>query len=212
MVLENKRLLEKLSEAGWYKGRKLFDIGQIDPFYCEYYPKNILEFICEFGSLELESDITFTQYDDTGSNIGIKLEIKTVSGLDPISILQEYPKYNKNDNIDTSRFDKGDTDYYYSTLIGTNLYYIAHIGRDYSGLYMDEYNNIYCITHITDLCFLGNDIFNVFSMLLHFEKLSYKVLNESKLEWLKSKDDLDAIQLPINESLRLFNPWHWDYE
>lgn len=207
MENKNKRLLEKLNDAGWYKGRELFNINQIDQIYCKYYPKNVLELICEFGGIELESDITFTYYDTIDSSREIKTKIKTVSGLDSIPILQKYPKYNKNDNIDTGRMSE--TDYYYSTLIGTNLYFIADIGRDYSGLYMDEYNNVYCINHITNLIWLGNDIFNVFSSLLHFEKSSHRELDEMRLEWLKNKDDLDNIQLPINDSLLLFNPWNY---
>lgn len=194
-------LFKKLKESGWYQTRTIIDKDSFE-VYQTTYPKYLLEFINQFGNLEIVSDLVVYNTAEYRSESYHK--ITTVKQI----YKNLYPVYKKGEEID---FSDECQDYYYSTLIGHALHWVCqievwvdNIRRGNYSIYMDELNNFYEITDIVDLIWFANNPIDALEQLL-FGFTESLTLDDVNLKWLGRNKDSEYSP-PINETLTE-NPW-----
>lgn len=194
------KLLENLKNVGWYKGRNVMNIIET-PYRLEYFPKNVLQFLGEYGILELKSD-TIYLYE---REYVFYVRIYTLDIIKQINDTHELGLNGIYEINDTINFDNDSTEYYYSTLIGTTLYWIAEHSLNKSVIYMDKFNNFYLFTDIGQLIWIASNPVDALVQLLYGDA-SGLTLNEETLKWIGRSNEPLEYEPPINKNLTE-NPW-----
>jgi hypothetical protein len=189
--MNNLKIIELLKQSGWYEGRDMSSHIK-NSSWISFLPKTVVDFYSSFMDLTICSQT--------------KTECLTVDKVEILSNFQIANYYLElkeklSNEIDTSNDDDG---YYYSILLGTQIFSIGML-TDRNILYLDKYGNFYMHTHINTFHWIANSTENAFCYLFSGGGGS-KILDESRLIWVQSKiNPIDYIP-PINEKLTE-NPW-----
>lgn len=191
MINDEEDFTTVLRNAGWYKERSIKSKIKNTILY-EIFPKKIQDFLCEFGELTIHAEnkidtmIIDTEY----------LNNKKAFDYQSSNI------YKLHDEIDLS--DDRSQNYYYSTLIGIQLYPVAKL-IEQSTVFMDENGNFYTIDSLPQLIWISNETFDALTKII-FGSRDVAIFNEHTLEWMAPLGkELNKI-LPINPILKN-NPW-----
>ena len=191
-------LLEKLKLAGWYEGRNIKN--EVDsPYNSLIYPQNVLVFFYEFSNLTFQNILPIKSGYWVSSEISFSFSARTY----------EHYQYCKTDapNLFPIRKDTDDIEYYYSVLIGKELYFVLGGDREDTALYMDESNNFYLIhENIPCINWIGNNALDVFYNLF-FGGFPNLGLNEHILKWDRLLSEESDYKPPINKDLNGINPF-----
>ncbi|MDW8851245.1 SUKH-3 domain-containing protein [Flavobacterium sp. MMLR14_040] len=191
MMNEEEDFTTVLINAGWYKGRTIKSKIENTILY-EILPKKIQNFLCEFGELKIHAENRIaTMIIDTGYLDNKKAFDYQFSNI-----------YKLDDEIDLS--DDRSQNYYYSTLIGTQLYPVAKL-IEQSEVLMDENGNFYIIDSLPQLIWISNETFNALIKII-FGSGDVAIFNEHSMEWMTPLGKELNQNLPINPILKN-NPW-----
>jgi hypothetical protein len=179
-----------LINAGWYEGRSIKSEIENTPFY-KILPPKIQDFYCEFGGLKLHAENmleTMIIYIDHFSNSRI-IEYYNLE------------TYKINDEID---FKNDDLEYYYSTLIGTQLYCVGGLIEN-NTVHMDENGNFYIIDFIPQFTWVSDNAFEALVKTV-MGSMDMYILNEHTMKWMPPRGKELPRPLPITP-LYKDNPW-----
>ncbi|MBL7816594.1 MAG: SUKH-3 domain-containing protein [Saprospiraceae bacterium] len=195
------KLFNKLKAAGWFEGRYIHSEKESTSLK-EYFPTKILDFFREFGDLALKSDLSYISHGTECFYMDMNIYgISMLNSINDNSINEEDDRFNINDPIN---FGEDAQYYYYSSLIGTNLFAVAGT-KNSLGIYMDEFGNFYEITDITQLIWIANNPIDALEQLLYGTSDALE-LNEERLEWMGRINEPLKYNPPINKNLTE-NPW-----
>jgi hypothetical protein len=186
-----ENFIHVLKDAGWHQGRNIKSKIEDNPLY-KLFPKNVQNFFCEFGGLTL--------------HVENKFEIMAIY-INHFSNPKAFEYYDSNtyrinDEIDLG---KDDLTYYYSTLIGLQLYPVAGL-IEHNTVLMDENGNFYIIDFIPQLIWISNNTFDALVKIV-LGSSDISILNEHTLTWMAPVGkELNHI-LPLNPLFRENNPW-----
>lgn len=186
----NNNLTIVLNEAGWYKNRTIKTQIENTILY-KIFPKKVQDFLCEFGNLIIHAED--------------KLEtINTdTSYLNDTTLYNYYlNSYQLDKKIDLTK--NNDLEYYYSTLIGFQLYPVADL-IEQSIVLMDENGNFYVIDSLPQLIWISDETFDALAKIT-FGTRDIAIFNEHNLEWMAPIEKELNRALPINPILKK-NPW-----
>ncbi|MFH6989455.1 SUKH-3 domain-containing protein [Flavobacterium collinsii] len=191
MIHDIEDFTSVLMKAGWYEERSIKNKIENTIVY-ELFPKKIQDFLCEFGELTIHAEN--------------KIETMTIDieYLDDKKAFdyQSSNIYKFDDEIDLS--EDRSLNYYYSALIGIQLYPVAEL-IEQSTVMMDEHGNFYIIDSIPQLIWVSNKTSDALAKII-FGLRDIAIFNEHTLEWMTQKrKELDII-LPKNSILKK-NPW-----
>ena len=110
--------------------------------------------------------------------------------------------YKLHNKVDLS--ENRSLNYYYSTLIGIQLYPVAEL-IEQSNVFMDENGNFYTIDSLPQLSWISNETFDALTKITYGSK-DIPIFNEHKMKWMAPVEkELNHI-LPVNPILKN-NPW-----
>jgi hypothetical protein len=180
-----------LLDAGWYDGRSIRK-NIANTLLYKIFPAKIQDFLSEFGDLKIHAEN--------------KIETMTIdtSHMDSKKVFDyhHFNVYKIGDKIDLSE-DKSLV-YYYSTLIGTQLYPVAELIEQCTVM-MDENGNFYIINFLPELISVSNSTSDALTKII-FGSRGMAILNEDTLEWMPPIGKELEYTLPINPNLKI-NPW-----
>lgn len=184
---EIKNILEK---AGWEENRNISHQIKDTTLYT-LYPQVINDFISSFGGLKLSKD-NFEEI----SIIGIDFFINSTS-------FDNYEEniFDPSKNIDTGNEDD---EYYYSALIGRQIYFVAKL-KENNKLMMDQDGRFYVHTFIPDFFWIANSPMKAFEQIF-FGYKNATILHEESLQWIPPNGKEISYQPPLNNKLTK-NPW-----
>ena len=180
-----------LVSAGWYEGRNIVSQLEPTPVY-RIVPQSVINFVAEFGSLKINNDKALDQVDVVGADYFNSLEVYNYLKLN---------SFNSSDRIDTTNEND---EYYYSALIGKQIYYVARL-KENNNLMMDEDANFYLLTFIPEFIWIANKAEEAIQCIL-FGFNAPLLLNEQTLEWIPSLGEKLLYRPPLNNTLQI-NPW-----
>lgn len=180
-----------LINAGWHEGRSIKSKIENALLY-QIFPAKIQNFLCEFGELTIHAEN--------------KIETIIID-IDHLNNKKVYDYYSLNiyklhDEIDLT--ENKDQDYYYSALIGAQLYPVAEL-IEQSSVMMDEHGNFYIIDSLPQLIWVSNKNFDALNKIT-FGLRDIAIFNEHTLEWMTQVGKELEIILPVNPILKK-NPW-----
>lgn len=191
-------LLEKLRLAGWYEGRNIKNEVN-SPYNSLIYPSNVLNFFYEFGNLSVQNIPPVKSGYWRTPEINLSFSARTY----------DYYHNYKIDTPDLYPIQKNtdDSEYYYSVLIGKQLYFVFGADKEDTLLFMDELNNFYLIHYdIPCISWIGNNalevLYNIF-----FGGFPNLGLNEHILKWERLLSEESDYKPPINKDLNGINPF-----
>ncbi|MCM0666538.1 SUKH-3 domain-containing protein [Flavobacterium tyrosinilyticum] len=189
--MDKKELFkDALINAGWYEGRNIKNEIENNPLY-KILPPKIQDFYCEFGGLTLHAE---NSLETMIINIDHFRNEKVVE-------CNNFETYRINDEID---FENDDLEYYYSTLIGTQLYYVAGLIENNS-VHMDENGNFYIIDFIPQFTWVSDNAFEALTKIVVGSAYMY-IFNEHTMKWMPPAGKELPHPLPINPLFK-DNPW-----
>ncbi len=195
------KLIERLEMFGWYEGRNITD-QLTESKMIAIFPQNVLDIFYEYGSLKLESNAVFI---DGRSFITEKLHFDTSVFFDVKVHTYFLTNLFKGGDRINFAIDSDDS-YYYSTLIGKQLFCVANTLTG-QGLFADSLGNIYKITDIPELCWVAENIVPALEkILLHNSIDDILILDESKILWKSKATKKKTYYPPLNIELN-GNPW-----
>lgn len=192
-----------LLKSGWYPGR---DIRSqfVDKPLTQILPLIVLDAFAEFGDINLRSELLMDQKD-----ISYKEEVLlSTDQFNHQSVLEYYNNYafHGNESINTNLVIDGQAEaYYYSCLIGTQLYTLSNL-LDNATMFMDKYGNVYKKNAIVELIWIAPDLLTGLKEIL-FGPEMYLILNEERLEWMGERGASSDFTPPINKNLNGKNPF-----
>ena len=180
-----------LINSGWYKGRSIKSKIENTVLY-KILPTKIQDFFCEFGELTIHAENKIET---------MIIDIEYLNNKKAFDY-QSSNIYKLHDVIDLS--DDRSQNYYYSTLIGTQLYPVAEL-IEQSSVMMDEHGNFYIIDSLPQLIWISNKTFDALNKIT-FGLRDIAIFNEHTLEWMIQVGKKLEIILPVNPILKK-NPW-----
>lgn len=151
----------------------------------------INDFISSFGGLKISKD---------------NFEEISIIGVDFFNNSTSLANYEDNifdpsENID---IDNDDDEYYYSALIGRQIYFVAKL-KENNKLMMDQDGRFYVHTFIPDFFWIANSPIEAFEQIL-FGYKNATILHEESLKWIPPSGKEISYQPPLNNKLTK-NPW-----
>jgi hypothetical protein len=186
-----------LAEAGWYPGRTIQLPG--NSLIAEQLPIAVKQFIAEFSGLNIRS------YFESNQLIQ-EIEILTAEDFFNLYTSDEFVsnKFSSELKVDITKGENDET-YYYSALIGIQLYPVAHL-REQGTLFIDEKNNVYELNFLPQLNWIGNGVLRGIETCL-FRNNEYMALDDINMIWITKDGNPSTLSLPLNEVLDSINPW-----
>lgn len=204
MKFTKKNLDELLSSANWFEGRNVSGQFSDSPLF-EILPEKIIAAFSEYGDLKISQEVFVNEIEIKLLEF-VNLNIERIF-RDPKVL--EYYKENMFDPKSGIKNDKwsteSDIEFYYSVLIGTQLYFISDM-MDSNALYMDASGNVYMITFLNDLVWIDNNFRGAISKLFFGKNESY-IFIAPRMVWNGKDGDIKADFLPVNKYLNEKNPW-----
>ncbi|MEN2400000.1 SUKH-3 domain-containing protein [Flavobacterium sp. MC2016-06] len=193
MNLPNKQneIKEILEKSGWQENRDISNQIKNTSLY-KLLPQAVTNFISSFGGLKISKD---------------RFEEINIIGIDFFNsplILESFEEniYDPSKAIDTTNEDD---EYYYSALIGKQIYFVAEL-KEGNNLMMDQDGRFYVHTFIPDFFWIANNPMEAFEQILFGYKDAI-ILNEKSLKWTPPiGQELSYYKPPINNKL-IKNPW-----
>jgi hypothetical protein len=180
-----------LISAGWYEGRNTGAQLEDTPVY-RIVPQSVISFVTEFGSLKINNDKALDQVEVVGADYFNSLEVYNYIKLN---------SFNNSDRIDTTNEND---EYYYSALIGKQIYFVARL-KEGNNLMMDEDANFYILTFIPEFIWIAKKAEVAIHRIL-FGFNAPLLLNEQTLKWVPSVGEKLSYDPPLNDTLQS-NPW-----
>lgn len=191
MTYDKEDLITVVTNAGWHKGRNIGSKIENTILY-KMFPKKVQDFLCEFGDLKIHADNKIQTITISTNHFNNK----------EVFDYHNDNAYKLNDKIDLT--DDRNENYYYSVLIGLQLYPIAKL-IEQSTLLMDENGNFYVINFIPELIWISNDTFEALSKIT-FGSMDVAIFNEHKMQWMVPAESNFLHTLPVNYIFKE-NPW-----
>lgn len=201
-VHELKNILET---CGWHEGRDI-SAGFANALMLKIYPNSVLNVFAEFGDLSFVKDVTTPMHT---RHFEIRIEFKS-SMLNNQELFEYYsiignvetPEF----KIEPQRYYDGDLEYYFSVLLGTQLYTLSGYIDHGDNLLIDKNQNVYLLDDIGNLSWIAPDIMTGLNRLL--VGIDYYIpFHENTVEWVFNKDETPAFIPPINKNLNGINPF-----
>ncbi|MBF7089933.1 SUKH-3 domain-containing protein [Flavobacterium sp. ALJ2] len=187
---KQNEIIDILKKVGWKETRDISSQIRNIPLY-ELLPQPVNDFISNFGGLKITKDV---------------FEEINIIGIDFFnnSIASEYYEQNTfHPSKDIDIANKND-EYYYSVLIGRQIYFIAKL-KEGNSLMIDEDGRFYLHTFIPDFFWISNNAIQAFEKIL-FGSDDVLILDEENLKWIPPSGKEILYQPPLNNKLTK-NPW-----
>lgn len=189
---------EILRQAGWFENRREFMVCY-DQF-ATILPKNVLHFISNYSNLKLQlytpDGKLWQEIEFYSATVFCDLYIRQKIGDIKMEITEE---------LDIKRGNEDEV-FYYSKLLGTQLYPVANL-REQGLLLIDCYLNVYDRNFLPQLNWIGKG-FEEGLMNTLFGTKDYCAFDDTNMVWVNREGKPTDLELPVNENLKQINPWN----
>lgn len=189
-----------LKRAGWFPSRSISQEILHLPL-TQKLPKKVLDVFIEFGNL------TFVARNNKNEIVYEVNMMSTTEMFHSESLLNLFEN-NEFEDIRSINIELGHKNsiYYYSFLLGTQLYPICDLKIEQGILLMDELGNVYIIDGISNLTWIARDFLTGMERLL-FNMRNGASFYEETLEWVFKEGEIPAFTPPTNKILNGKNPF-----
>jgi hypothetical protein len=199
MNQEQKNTFKKiLKQAGWFENRSEFIICYDQ--LVKILPEEVLRFISSYCNLKVQS------FSPDGK-VWQEIEFFPDTVFCDLYLKQGIGDF-KTDLLEKSDIIRGNEDevFYYSQLLGTQLYPVADL-KEQGLLLIDCNANVYDRNFLPQLNWVGKG-FEEGLMNTLFGTKNYCALDDTNMVWVDRDGKLTDLDLPLNQNLKQINPWN----